>query len=282
MSSRTVLTVFVALLVLLAGCGGAAVSEDGDGGAAGSSDGTGGDGGDGSAGDAGSSGSDGDSPDQSFAVTDSEQALRDAGSFTARLYFEMTDSNGTTSSIERTYSVDLDAERSAESFSIVGDAEAVEFETFYADGTAYTKLGDGEQAFYQVRPDDTDLVENALSQGMTGYDEFDDARHDGTESFDGTTVDRFVYSDPTVWRQYGTTTFGTEANVTVTDFTVVVLVDRDGIARSTEWTLTGETEDGQPVSAAWRYTVTDLGSTSVEDPDWLDDAIAQNQGQTDY
>ncbi|MFC7249599.1 hypothetical protein ACFQJ5_07080 [Halomicroarcula sp. GCM10025324] len=278
MNSSTVLTVLVALVVLLAGCGGAAVSEDGGDGAAGGSDGSDGDSASGSGGDAGSSGSGDDSADQSFAVTDSEQALRDAGSFTATWTFTMTDANGTEATMSSAYVVDLDTERSHESFSIDGEAEAVEFETFYADGMAYTKLGDGEQSFFQVRPDDTDLVENALARAITGYDEFDDAQFTGTESFDGDTVDRFVYSDPAVWQQYGTGTFGTEQNVTVTDFTVVVLVDQNGLARSTEWTVNGETEAGETVSAGWRYTVTDVGTTSVEDPDWLDAARAQSQG----
>ncbi|MFC7027406.1 hypothetical protein ACFQH8_07640 [Halomicroarcula sp. GCM10025710] len=133
----------MALVVLLAGCGGAAVSEDGGDGAAGGSDGSDGDSASGSGGDAGSSGSGDDSADQSFAVTDSEQALRDAGSFTATWTFTMTDANGTEATMSSAYVVDLDTERSHESFSIDGEAEAVEFETFYADGMAYTSSETG-------------------------------------------------------------------------------------------------------------------------------------------
>ena len=284
MNSSTVLTVLAALLVVLAGCGGGAVSDGGDGSASsdGSSGSDGSSSGDGDASSSDGGGGDGAAGDEEreLSVTDSEQALRDAGSFTATWQFSMVDANGTETSMSSTYTVDLDGERSRESFSIDGEAEAVEFETFYADGMAYTKLGDDEQAFYQVRPDDTDLVENALARGITGYEEFDDARFDGTETFDGTEVSRYVYSDPTVWRQYQTGSFGTEENVTITDFTVVVLVDSDGFARSTGWTVTGETVDGETVSADWRYTVTDVGSTSVEDPDWLEEARAQAQGQS--
>jgi len=70
-------------------------------------------------------------------------------------------------------------------------------------------------------------------------------------------------------------TFDSDENVTVTDFEIATLVDNDGIARLTTWTLTGESESGETVSIEWRYSLTDIGSTTVEDPDWL--AAAQQQ-----
>ncbi len=65
-----------------------------------------------------------------------------------------------------------------------------------------------------------------------------------TETFDGVTVDRRVLGLST-WRQFGAGAFGSGGNVTVTDFTVVILVDSDGLARQTAWTLTGETDNAK-------------------------------------
>nr|WP_254273434.1 hypothetical protein [Halomicroarcula marina] len=274
----------MALTVILAGCGG--VASDGgdgasDGGSDGASDGAGdgaGDGSDGSDGGDGGDGGDGAADDsEGFDVADSDRLLREAGSFTAEWTFTTTDAEGVTNSVTDSYRVDLDANRSRETFTMSGPEAQTDFETFYADGTTYTRYGDGEQVFYQVVPQEAELFESALARGAFGYDSVDEARFVGTETFDGVSVDRYEYSDPAVWRQYGAGAFGTEENVTITEFRVVVLVDEDGLARMTSWTLSGETETGQPVSADWRYTLTGIGSTSVEDPDWLAEAEAQQQ-----
>lgn len=90
------------------------------------------------------------------------------------------------------------------------------------------------------------------------------------------TIDRFEYTDRTLWEQYGAGTVGTEENITVQEFTVVTLVDRDGLARSTGWTVVGETDAGETVTAEWRFDLTGLGSTTVADPDWLAEARSSN------
>ncbi len=86
------------------------------------------------------------------------------------------------------------------------------------------------------------LVQSAVDRGTLSYESVDDARFVGTETFDGVTVDRYEYSDLSTWRQFGAGAFGSGGNVTVTDLTVVILVDSDGLARQTAWTLTGETD----------------------------------------
>jgi hypothetical protein len=153
----------------------------------------------------------------------------------------------------------------------------VSYERFTADGRSYTRYGDGEGTFYQVTPVQDDPVASALSRGAAvSYDDFEDAPRVGTETFDGVTVDRYEYTDRTLWRQYGAGTFGTEENVTIQEFTVVTLVDRDGLARSTGWTVVGETDAGETVTAEWRFDLTGLGSTAVADPDWLAEAQSAN------
>lgn len=122
-------------------------------------------------------------------------------------------------------------------------------------------------------PQDSNPFAEAASDAFAG--DMADYTRVGTETFDGITVTRYEYADPMLWRQYGIGTV--EDDVTVTDFTLVVLVDGDGLARSTSWRLTGETGAGETVVGSWAYTVTKLGTTIVHEPDWLATAKAQSR-----
>ncbi|WP_324756584.1 DUF7537 family lipoprotein [Haloarcula sp. GH36] len=266
MRNVRITTALLALTVALAGCGGIGV---GDGGSVS-------DGASGSDGAASAGGSDGGA--DKFTAGDPDRLLREAGSFTAEWSFSVTESDGNTSTIINTYGVDLAQNRSYEAFETTGTDGGIAYESFYADGMTYMKYGDGTESFYQISPQQTTVFDNARDRALYDYDDFEDAQFVGTEQFDGITVDRYEYSDPTVWRNYGAGTFGSDENVTINDFTVVVLVDGDGLARSTEWTVSGVTDTGVPVSSNWSYTLTGVGSTTVADPDWLDEAKAQSQG----
>ncbi|MEF8905896.1 MAG: hypothetical protein V5A29_18535 [Haloarculaceae archaeon] len=250
-------SILLVVLVTVAGCTGGVPDAP-----------TGGNGGSGSSGGGGSSGDSGGDLD----VADSERVLREAGSFTSSWAFTTVDTDGVESRMSNRFAVDLAANRTSESLSMVGE-EGVSYERFTADGTSYTRYGDGAEVFYQVMPVEDDPLADALSRGTGfGYGDVEEARRVGTESFDGVTVDRYEYTDRTLWRQYGATTFGTEENVTVTEFTVFVLVDGEGLARSTGWTLVGETDAGGTVTGEWRFDLTGVGSTTVTDPDWLVEA----------
>jgi hypothetical protein len=265
MRNLRIATLLVVLTVVLAGCGGVGVGD----GASGS---------DGAATGGGSDGGASDGSADEFTAGDPDRLLREAGSFTAEWSFSVTESDGNTSTVTNAYRVNLAQNRSYESFETIGTDGGIAYESFYADDMTYTKYGDGTESFYQIAPQQTSVFDNARNRALYDYDDFEDAQLVGTEQFDGITVERYEYSDPTVWRNYGAGAFGSDQNVTINDFTVVVLVDGDGLARSTEWTVSGVTDTGVPVSANWSYTLTDVGSTTVADPDWLDEAKAQSQG----
>lgn len=264
------ITALVVLLVVFAGClggGGSDAAPAGGGGSDGENDGSSGGGNDGSSGDS----------SDDLDVSDPEETLREAGSFTSSWTYRTVDAVGVESTMSNSFAVDLAANRTTEVLSVTGES-GVSYERFTADGQSYTRYGDGDGTFYQVTPVQDDPVASALTRGGAfSYDDLDDARRVGTETFDGVTVDRYEYTDRTLWRQYGATTFGTERNVTVTEFTVVTLVDGDGLARSTGWTLVGETDTGGTVTAEWRFDLTGIGSTTVADPDWLAAARSSNQ-----
>jgi hypothetical protein len=257
-------SILLVVLVALAGCLGGGVPDAPAGGSGNSGGNDGGGGGD----DAGGADGSGDG----LEVADPERLLRDAGSFTSTWTFTMVDAEGVESSMSNGFAVDLSTNRTSESLSLSGE-DGMSYERFTADGTSYTRYGDGEETFYQVMPVQDDPVASALARGASlSYDDLSEARPVGTETFDGVAVERYEYTDPLLWRQYGATTFGTEENVTVTEFTMFALVDEDGLARSTGWTLVGETETGETVTAEWRFDVTGVGSTTVADPDWLAEA----------
>lgn len=55
----------------------------------------------------------------------------------------------------------------------------------------------------------------------------------------------------------------------ITDFRYVVLVDEDGLSRHEPWSFAGRSADGEAVSGEWEHSLTRVGSTTVDDPDWL-------------
>lgn len=214
-----------------------------------------------------------------LSLTDADARLRAAGSFATEWSYSVTEADGTTSSLTQSYRVDLEANRSLQRFETTGSDSGFDFETFVADGTSYSRFGEGDQVQYVSNDQPVSVFETAtgyaagFSSGLES-----DASFVGTETYDGDTVSRYEYDNTDAWSMYnqGTldSTFETDETVTITDFTVAVLVDSDNVARLTTWTLTGETESGQTVSVDWRYSVTGVGSTTVEDPNWLADAQA--------
>jgi hypothetical protein len=257
MQRTHLLSIALALILVLAGCTGADVASDGTPVVGG--------GGDGGA----------DDPDD-FDVTDPETVLREAGSFTSTWTFTITDVAGNTTTMSNSFAVNIAENRTSELFTVAGES-VTNYERYVADGTSYTRFGEDEEAFYQVTPFAGDPISFALARGAAfAYDDLSDAEAVATESFDGVSVTRYEYRDPLLWQQYGTSAFAGEENVTVTDFVLVSLVDDDGLARSTGWTLVGETDAGDEVRAEWRFELTDVGATTVPEPAWLEEAESRS------
>ena len=265
-------TVLVVLLVALAGCSGGPTTDSADGDptetAAGTATGT-------PSVDSNTADT-GDPPTTSdLSLTDPDTRLRGAGNFATERSYTVTEVDGATSSLTQSYRVDLEANRSLQRLETTGSDGSFDIETFVADGTSYSRYGDGDDVQYVSSDRQVGVFESA-----TGYaagfstDLESDASFVGTETYDGVAVSRYEYDNTAQWQAYGGSLFGSD-DVSATDFTVAVLVDSDGIARLTTWTLSGEADDGSVVSAEWRYSVTGIGSTTVEDPDWLADAQAQ-------
>lgn len=261
---RAFLVVFVVATVLLAGCsgtdapaGGAApattASGPGDTGTDQTGDGAGAD-------------------DGAAAVGDPAAILATAGSYTATWRYTLAEGAATTQTQEFVVAVDRVANRSFERSLTTDGTDTIAYERYSADGASYLKYGEGDEAYYRSGPQDTTVIADPMTDADPG--DLSEFTHVGTEQFDGVTVDRYEYADPLLWRSYAAGTMGGTDNVTVTDFRLVVLVDRDGLARSTSWEVTGEGADGTPITSAWAYEITKVGATVVQEPAWLDAARA--------
>lgn len=214
---------------------------------------------------------------ETLSITAADQRLREAGSFTTDWSYTVTDVDGTTTSVSDTYRVDLTTNRSYEQFSASSPSGESDIDTYTADGSSYSRVETAAGVRYQVSDQSTDVLSASTGRASSFYGDLEaDARLVGTESFDGTTVSRYEYDDADAWASYSSglssAAFSSSENVTITDFEIAVLVDGDGVARLTTFTVSGETDDGTEISAEWRYAVTDIGSTTVEEPAWLDEA----------
>ncbi|WP_251342307.1 DUF7537 family lipoprotein [Haloplanus halophilus] len=207
------------------------------------------------------------------ALTDPEAALREAGSFTVTWRYAGVDASGTRSEVRYEYYADLNAGRSltVTSSSRDGVSDAGSSEQFVADGVTYVRAGPATATTYVAYEGGSDALGSALahSQART-YGATDGLVDRGTERFDGVTVTRYELSgaDSALIRA-GSTTAGSPGAAEVTDFRYVVLVDADGLARYESWSVAGRTAEGEAVSGEWEYTLAGVGSTTVEDPEWL-------------
>lgn len=251
MQSKRAITLLLVVALFTAGC----LGGDATGGASG---------------DGGSSAAASDGPD----LTDPETVLRDAGSFTVAWRYVGVDASGVRTEVHHDYYADLRGERSLSVTSSTrgGQSDAGSSEQFVTDGTTYIRTGSGDSVAYGSYPGTTDVVGTAvgLSQARA-YDTADDMADRGTETFDGVTVTRYELTEARsqLIRAGSAATSGSADVSEITDFHYVVLVDENGVSRYESWSFTGRTGDGRQVSGEWEYSLTGVGATTVDDPEWL-------------
>lgn len=218
---------------------------------------------------------------------DHTENLREAGSFTVRLNGTSTVGNDT-STQQTVIRADLESnrtyQRSQVDQSLAGQSSGVESELYVDNGTGYARfvLGSGNQSQAQYQTVDLSQLppgSSAPSEQFLTLDQYfaitegANWTQQGTESFRGTTVTRY-----TIEGDYNESalTGGTAANVT--DFGATLLVTGDGTVRSFGFNATVE-QQGRAVNVSNTIVVTDVGSTAVEEPDWLDEARNASGGQ---
>ncbi|ELZ93130.1 DUF7537 family lipoprotein [Haloferax sulfurifontis] len=269
MYSNRIPVLIVAVLVLLAGCaGGADVAP------AAQTDDTGESTGGGDSADTGES-TDGDD----FELSDPERLLRDAGSFTVSWSYTGVDADGVETAVTREFAADLETERSYTRTTSTTDGQPDEgaVEQFVTDGVTYVRVGDGDEATYTSYEGSTEVLATAIALSQArAYGADDDLTFAGTETFDGASVERYELSaaNEALILAGSAAAQGEPGSLEVTSFEYVVLVDEDGLSRHESWSFSGRMDDGSEVSGSWEYSLTGVGSTTVDEPAWLDEARA--------
>jgi len=106
------------------------------------------------------------------------------------------------------------------------------------------------------------------AMGLLGRDAIDsvsryDFRRDGSATFDGEAMARYVARGPEAID-------GATIPAYVTDFEATLLVDRRDVLRSLSITLRGRLSTGERYVSRIRMELTGLGTTTVEPPEWID------------
>jgi hypothetical protein len=223
---------------------------------------------------------DGDVPDEGdeWAFSEAERALRNAGSFTSTWTWRASNGTETASTVVH-HVVDLVNERSLRETRNADDDGEFVMDDFYTDGVTYMRMvsgGPDSQPMYMASEGRFEGSAMIYEHGYS-YDpsHANDWSFERETTHDGVSVREYVYTGSDLWDEIGFLLGddqSEEAEVTGVEFRM--LVDSDGIARYQRFRVEG-LEEGTSVWFEWEYEITDIGSTTVEDPAWLPDALEQ-------
>lgn len=212
----------------------------------------------------------------SYLNNNTEAAVEDGGSYTSEtayyLYVNTTrgESESWTNSTQRVdFESDQGAREATQAF--LGDQPTTTTQNVYtANGTTYQRLNSSLGMSYDVQTGDGGTVRpvnlTSFQQNYTFLTSSFAYEANGTETVDGTTTVRYSSTNLT-----DDSYFVSSEDATVSDASSTLYVDDDGVVRraSISYNVTATTG-----SSATDLTIslTDIGSTTVEEPDWIDDA----------
>ena len=149
-------------------------------------------------------------------------------------------------------------------------------EQFVDGSVTYVRFGTGGDAFVSSQEGSSEVLGTAIALSQArAYGADDDLVSAGTETFDGISVDRYELSatDEALIRAGSVSGQGGPGDFEVTNFEYAVLVDENGLSRHESWQFSGRADE-QAVRGAWEFSLTGVGSTMVEEPDWVAQAEA--------
>jgi hypothetical protein len=226
-------------------------------------------------------------PDEPLNTTalqaDHAESLRGAGSFTVSL--NGSSQLGNDSSTQRTTArVDLERNRTLQRSDLAGNVQGEATggnSTVYVENeTVYVRLafrsGNETRTQYRVVNGSQQPTQASPAEQFLTLDQFftiaDGANwtQQGTERFQGTTVTRYVANGTGSFNESALATGGAPAP-NVSAFDATMLVTADGTVRKLTYTIEASVR-GQAVTVGNEVLVSDVGSTTVETPGWLDEA----------
>jgi outer membrane biogenesis lipoprotein LolB len=190
--------------------------------------------------------------------------LIDAGSYTA----EVTTSENSTSTTTAA-EINLTAQSKYEQLTTITDSSSFTLETYRGSGsdTVYTKVGSGESASYTSDDAAGNFTADSIAEPYlitdVQYQQF------GTETINGTTVQRYVANDVD---SLSVESDGWGGPI-VTNISSTVLVDADrGLIYQIDAQYTVQTSSGAERTVSYAVSYSDVGSTDVTEPTWLSNA----------
>ena len=207
-------------------------------------------------------------------VTDGQQALEShqsaleaRGSYTGTYSYDVRASDGN-STLDVENRVDFESQQGYQRFDVDSPAYSGWVESYYEDDTRYRRSEIGgersnvsveEQNFTTAELTSTGPIRPLLSD-VSSYEV-------STEQRDGTTV--------AVYERSGTegidSFYNVDESADISSFSATFAVDSEGVIRSASYDITYTTE-GEEQTVTMEFELSDLGETSVERPDWADEA----------
>ncbi|MFD1588949.1 hypothetical protein ACFR9U_18375 [Halorientalis brevis] len=139
------------------------------------------------------------------------------------------------------------------------------------NGTMYQRLWSSQDTAYRVKGGATANATPYLEPPLRGHLSGLNFSAAGTSSVDGVTVDTYTVTDLSqVDRQTHDTKVFPAQNLG--SISVTVAIDRRGIVRSFDYHATGTNANGDALSYHLSLGYTDVGSTTVAEPEWLSEA----------
>lgn len=209
------------------------------------------------------------------------EALRNAGSFTSVWETTYSNASGPLFSSRTEARLDPDAGSGYQNTTLFvrGGFRPSTTDIYTTGDTTYQRFGTGDNATYltdtepydtgQVTPVNFDTVVGEVEENFSEGIRFE---RDGETTYDGVPVTRYRANDEDLAELWNTSDFG---NATVTGGAMTLLVDDRGIFRQFELRIDLVTEEGEQVTVEVVQTFTAVGSTTVPEPPWLDEARAQ-------
>lgn len=201
-------------------------------------------------------------------------ALEEQGSFTTTV--EVTQSQGDKSQTN-TYMYEVDTASNQALSTVETPASAIQLYT--AGDTTFVQQSAGNQTAYQmdsapydaavqpVTTEEATLSNAVLPIGNVTYQET------GTKMYNGVEVTVYEANEEEAKKALGGSD---ESKTTVESFESEIYVDENGIVRyqTVSYKMSA---NGKTLEASLELEITDVGSTTVEEPDWIDTAKEQAQ-----
>ncbi len=216
--------------------------------------------------------------DAETAANQHSEALSEHDNYTLEMNVTGTEGTGETGF---TFRVDEANEQATMNLSVEGEEESMSIERYQDENTTYEKT---EMPTFGTVYDTTEEPAESFQGNLTNHTDMEPLFANGSFEEAGTVT----RDDETLLRYNATDIEDPDAfintseisNDSIESFNSTVLVNEEGIVRSFEFDMT-YTADGETEEASLMIRVTDIDSTTVKEPDWLEEAEAAAQNDSD-